>query len=153
MSLSPGRAIPRDMREWDRWAASQVAIPPQDVKVFTPVWTGFSVDPTGDLYFANLGTQALIWAASNITTGTSNATTFTISNLPSSIQPVTQRESTMFAFDNGGFCQATARMTGSTITFCLNTVVGSIVRPLSSGWTNPGTKGLSSVSWWLYPLV
>src|SRR5690606_14415908 len=55
-------------------------------ETFTPTWTGFSSAPSGDLSYIDFGSYAMLWATS-ILTGTSNASTMTITNLPTAIRP------------------------------------------------------------------
>src|SRR5690606_6811291 len=59
------------------------------VQSFTPTWTGFGVgdEPSGDLYYANLGTHAMLWVGGSNLTGVSNSTSMSVTNVPSAIRP------------------------------------------------------------------
>lgn len=157
VSLDPGRSIPKDLREWDRWAMGQVAIPARDVKTFTPTWTGFSVDPAGDMKYANLGEVAVVWPTTTLTLGTSNATTFVLNGLPDEIVPdAVQRVSgSVWLWDNGNVFEGVAQVSslGNSIAFALKAVSGSNIAMGSlSGWTPAGNKGIDTGSFIIYPL-
>src|SRR5262249_28757836 len=54
----------------------------------TPSWTGFSVAPTGLMFYQIVGRQVLLqWQG---TQGTSNANFMTIGNLPGNLRPTTK---------------------------------------------------------------
>lgn len=55
---------------------------------FTPTWTGFSADPSGDFNYAlsTDGRLAMMWTDSDMI-GTSDAVTMTFSGLPAAIRP------------------------------------------------------------------
>ena len=84
-------------------------------------------------------------------TGTSNATSFTITGLPSAIQPTgTFVTPTFVLTDASGTTLADAVISGSTITMRKWSSVTSLS---SSGWTNSGTKGFGTGWFITYPLI
>lgn len=107
---------------------------------FSPSWTGFSAAPTGNMSWQITGRLATLeWLG---TTGTSNATSMTIGNLPSNLRPTTKSllgmQSTI-VIDNGN------RVQGSVGHGSLGTVQFNMGSPLSgTGFTNSGTKGLDT---------
>lgn len=107
---------------------------------FTPSWTGFSAAPTGNMSWQITGRQATIeWLGG---TGTSNAASMTIGNLPSNLRPTSKSllgmQSTI-VIDNGN------RVQGSVGHGSLGTLQFNMGSPLSgTGFTNVGTKGLDT---------
>lgn len=105
---------------------------------FTPAWSGFSADPTGDMAWQITGRLVTLeWTG---TTGTSNATHMTIGNLPINLRPTTKSLVGMIACvvidDNN-------RVMGSMGHGSLGTLQFNCDSPLSgTGFTNSGTKGL-----------
>ena len=109
---------------------------------FTPTWGGFSSDPTGDwsyhiFRFGSSGDgRALVVLCPQFNaspSGTSNATTMTITNLPSALQPNSAIEAPVNLIDNGGAVAGRARFAASaTLTFNLH----------GSSFTGSGTKGV-----------
>lgn len=105
---------------------------------FTPSWTGFSAAPTGNMSWQITGRQVTLeWLGG---TGTSNATSMTIGNLPSNLRPTTKSLLGMqssIVIDNGN------RVQGSVGHGSLGTLQFNMGSPLSgSGFTNSGTKGI-----------
>jgi hypothetical protein len=76
------------------------------VQSFTPTWgaNGFSSDPTGDLFYLDLGAIVYLWARGNLL-GTSDDAAMTITNLPTAIRPSSAglgvKNALSFAIDNG----------------------------------------------------
>jgi hypothetical protein len=115
---------------------------------FTATLTGFTTTVTGTVnYRIHAGICWLYNLGSSIQ-GTSNATTMTMTGMPTACKPATtDRYAPCIAQDNGSSKSAGAAIqTSGTITF-------SVDDPLSaSGFTNSGTKGLWN-GWTLsYPL-
>jgi len=112
---------------------------------FTPTYGGFSADPTGTVFWALTGTNNnIVTLRLAFGTGTSNAATFSITNLPSNLQPVTAQSVPII-----GLHDNTADLTpvsiayviaGATLSFGLD---GS--NPTGGGWTGSGTKGVQSI--------
>jgi hypothetical protein len=157
MSLSPGAVLPRDMNpvQFGAWARAQQAVPHRDVKTFTPTaFVGFSVPPTGELLYADLGAIAMIWTNGPYL-GTSNATTFELSGVPEAIRP-TEDTSVMFSGYNGGLiipAQATVLPNGDIAFENAQTtaLLGGPDIHFTDAWINPGTKGLPSGAFLIYP--
>lgn len=112
---------------------------------FTPTWTGFTSSPGGTLFWTRIGATVTLFTNAAIT-GTSNATTMTITNLPAEIQPTRDCGIPVLGMEDNGtqnqFGQAVASHSG-TITFSLmqaNTSTGVIQPHL---FTASGTKGFS----------
>lgn len=101
MPLSPGAITPRDMnpREWATYVAQSGIQADRRGKAFTPQWSGFSVNPTGDLSYMDFGAIVILWADAR-TTGTSNDSGMTITNLPAAITPSGERLVTSFVVNN-----------------------------------------------------
>lgn len=156
VSLSPGRVIPRDMdaRAFDRWAMGQQAMPHRDVRTFTPTWSGFSVDPVGDLSYIDLGAMVVIFSSDDLT-GTSNAVNFDIGGLPEAIRPSGNRMLVCMArdgVDGDVFAVATVQAAG-TIAMLQSyeqDVLGSAT-VTTNAWANAGTKGLIGGFTIMYP--
>lgn len=154
VSLSPGKSIPRDMREWDQWAAAQQSLPHRDVKTFTPTWTGFSVDPTGDLSYIDAGAFVILFSDVDVT-GTSDAVDFDIGGLPEAIRPSSNRMLMTMARDGvDGDIFAVAIVNANGVISMLQSyeqdVLGSAT-VTTNAWANTGTKGLIAGFTLMYP--
>lgn len=66
---------------------------------FAPTWTGFSTDPTGNFSYIDFGSYVLLFSAITAA-GNSNATTMSISNLPSGIRPSDVRTAVTVVVNN-----------------------------------------------------
>jgi hypothetical protein len=115
---------------------------------FTPSWSGFSADPTGDMAWQVTGRMATLeWLG---TTGTSDANFMTIDNLPSNLRPTTRSLVGMSAavmIDNG------ANKLGSVGHAALGTVQFNLgTTPSGTGFTTSGPKGLDTGWTWTYLL-
>jgi len=119
---------------------------------FTPTWTGFSTDPTGDLFYTKIvktdasgnehGVVTLYQTALALQ-GVSNATGMTITGIPEAIRPAQPRNCPIETEDNGAFIESVGRIASSgTITFFAKEVSGSNIGYNNSGYTNSGNKGL-----------
>jgi hypothetical protein len=123
------------------WQTTQWVLQNPNVALlsFTPAWTGFSVAPTGDMDYQIVGRVATLqWRG---TTGTSNATSMTIGNLPNNLRPALSsitRLGVTVVIDSGAAALGAFLFSGgSTLEFQKGTAP-----PSSSGFTNSGTKGL-----------
>lgn len=140
--VSPGRAIPRDLREWDRFIRESGIQGDPATHLFTPTWVGFSVAPAGDLRYHDFGDIVAIWAGVD-GTGTSNATSFSISGMPESIRPTGQRSSFALVMDNG--LEAPGRIvvdTDGTAFFQREVVSGGNLQYSTTAFTAANVKGL-----------
>ena len=122
-------------------AAAQVDMTP-DTGTFVGTFTGFTAGVTGTCTWARVGKVVTLTFPSTAN-GTSNATTFTMTGLPSAIQPsaLTQAISLANAAvrDNGApptpCPSATVTAASGTVTFALGG---------ASSWTAAGNKGFTS---------
>lgn len=158
MPLSPGRVVPRDMdaRQWDTFVAQAgiQADRPESIKTFTPTWTGFSADPSGDLSYYDFGTIVMIFYDNSLSlVGTSNTTSMGITNLPASIQPRgVRRGGGVPLIDNGSAADGGFVVNGATVTFYVGdtaTLPGRVFLN-SAGFTAASTKGLMGGSLLIY---
>lgn len=119
---------------------------------FTGTFTGFSGSVSGTIYWKKTGQFVSLRAGAQIS-GTSNATTFTITGLPAVIQPATNRFVNVSGLINngvdgliGGFS-----INGGTISVQrMDMTTGSVS---VSNWTASGTKGVEVGFTAIYPLV
>lgn len=118
---------------------------------FTPGFTGFSASPSANTaQYAITGN--LVALQLSFTTGTSNATTFTITGLPAAIRPL-RKQVLRFPglVDNGG--------TLSTGQAVINTdgTISLYPSDASTAWTNTGNKGGTGAgpaySTLVYPII
>lgn len=113
-----------------------------DKGTFTATWGGFSAAPaTTAIPFVRMGnTVILTFPGSN--TGTSNASSFTMSGLPAQLQPThAQLVPLMGLVDNGGLVASSFAYipVGSVINF------GKLITDgVTTDWTGSGTKGFST---------
>lgn len=102
---------------------------------FTITGTGFAANPTATAIWEKHQDMVLLHIPS--LTGTSNATTFTLTGLPAAIQPTKTAYSFVSAVDNGGAVTGLAILTAGSGT------VGLFASPAGAIWTNSGTKTLN----------
>ena len=110
---------------------------------FTPTLTGFSADPSSPTTSWALSGQT-VTLRMGFTTGTSDATTFTITNLPAALTPVNAQIVPIIGLhDNTADSAAVGSIliSGTTLTFGLG---GD--NPLGGGFTASGTKGFSNAN-------
>jgi len=111
---------------------------------FTGTLTGMTGSVTGTVNYQRIGNHVFLWINSAIT-GTSNASTMTMTGLPAIVTPATAVRASGLVqgfTDNGGGTKigGTTASTSGILTFTL--VSGS---PLDiTGFTSSGTKGLSA---------
>lgn len=105
---------------------------------FTPTYTGFSIDPSGDINYTLRGNVVRMILPAG--PGTSNATTFTISNLPAALRPQAGtggHHPVTTLLDNGNQSWGSVSITTSaTMTF--------YNQGNASGFTASGNKGFIS---------
>lgn len=99
---------------------------------FTCTGTGFSVDPTGTAYYTVIGNVVTVDYPA--LTGTSDATTFTITGQPAAIQPTTAKDGTTRTQDNGAAYVAASYAIGT------NGVVTLAANADGGAFTASGTK-------------
>lgn len=119
--------------------ATAIAAIQPTVGSFTPVWVGFSADPTGDIFWAKDGN--IITLQFPVGAGTSNATDFAISNLPAALRPVTDQYVPMIALRDNSVVLGVVGGVGITPAGQANfSADGS---GDTQNWTASGSKGFS----------
>jgi hypothetical protein len=111
---------------------------------FTGTLTGMSSSTTGTVNWRKVGGVVELWITSAIT-GTSNATSLTLTGLPSAVQPTSAVGLLpTVTIDNGssGLSFASISAGGSTISFTYSFVSGTKVFSGVDQYTASGTKGL-----------
>ena len=106
---------------------------------FTATGNGFSGSVTGTATYQRFG-NIVVLQLPNLS-GTSNATTFTVTGLPSIIQPSVARICRINAVDNGSAVvdgQTVAGFTAASGTITIYKAANA------SGWTNSGTKAIQA---------
>lgn len=117
---------------------------------FTPTWTGFSADPTGVISWQQIGRHVIL-TTTNSMTGTSNAVTMTVTNLPAAIRPVAVSQYIACnVLDAGNILLGSAFFTAGSATISFHVmstaVVANRVSPSASAFTNSGVKGLGNMT-------
>lgn len=110
---------------------------------FVPTWTGFSAAPTGSIFYQRIGALCIVQMDALDTTGTSNATSMTLTNLPSVLRPQSSPNARQpcVIVDNGADAAGAFGFSGipaSTIVFYKGTAP-----PSASGFTGSGSKGFA----------
>lgn len=125
---------------------------------FTGTLTGMSSSTTGTVKYRIVGGVVFMWVDTAIT-GTSNATTMTMTGLPSECQPAAKRFAYCVTTDEGGNRPSVAELAAGsgTVTFSIlqdDTGSGGFSLGLaSSGFGSSLTKGLGT-GWLIsYPLT
>ncbi len=130
---------------------------------WAPTWTGFGTNPTGNLRWQIISGEDRGWVMISDDTGVqitglSNATTFTITGIPTIIRPTTavQVRSTMFEGISSGFggqtciCRITA---AGVITFRTGLITAGFFTLSGTNWNNDNlAKGLTQGCQFMYPL-
>jgi hypothetical protein len=114
---------------------------------FTATLTGMTTTVTATAKYTIAGNIVVIGIPT--TTGTSNAATFSITGLPSSLQPSSLTQTAYFDSENAGagaLAQAVVTPGSATISFGIGAISGSFLEFTASGWTPSGTKGLIDFS-------
>jgi hypothetical protein len=127
-------------------AAALVDMTP-DTGTFTVTYTGFSGTAlTATARWVKFGNEVTIYIPTNVS-GTSNATTFTLTGIPSAIQAtVAQNSPVVSAQDNTVQCYGVIGI-GPGGTWTMNKFTnGAAGFGVSSTWTGSGTKGLLACS-------
>lgn len=116
-----------------------------DTGSFTGTLTGMSGATSGTVTWSKMGQLVTITIAS--VTGTSNTTAMTMTGLPASLEPATQRQLVPInLIDGGSNVAGYADITNgsTTVTFARIVAATGVYSP--SGFTNSGSKGLSLAS-------
>lgn len=124
------RSIPQDVREWNTYLQSL-----ETYGTATVALTGFGTPPTGTIVWCKFGRRVTLTFPEAIT-GTSNATSLTLTGLPLSICPASVKRFLTELTDNGTSVLALGVLSGTTITFHTDAPFSA------SGWTNSGSKGV-----------
>lgn len=102
---------------------------------FTGTLTGYASPPTGSVKYAIAG--KIVTLNIPVLSGTSNATTMTLTGAPVALKPVTAKTVLVIATDNGTAAVATAVIgTDGVLTFSKGLGTGG-------AWTGSGTKGVA----------
>jgi hypothetical protein len=123
-------------------------IPTQTTGSFTGTFTGFTATVTGTVNWVAIGKMVImtIPAAS----GTSNATSFTMTGIPAAIQPATANTMGNLAGNvvqnNTAYVTCDWTINGGTMTFFNGASEGS------ASWTAAGTKGFLNPAFAVYSL-
>ena len=111
---------------------------------FTVTGTGFAVNPTGTAEYVKVGTLVSLYVPA--LTGTSNATTFTLTGLPAAIVPTLQAYALVVATDNGVRVTTLATLSPGSSVLTINVTING------GAWTTSGTKALLPC-WLTYALL
>lgn len=110
-----------------------------DTGTFTGTMTGMTTSPTILITFRRMGSIYVYTGAASTVSGTSNATTMTMTGIPAVAQVSTQQAVYCRVVDNGVTQLGIALLGGASVTFGLGSAT-------SGGFTAAGTKGLP-VGW------
>lgn len=135
------------------WRVLETPILPSD-----GTFTGFAAGamPAFTINWEKVGNLVILTLEPGGTyTGTSDATGFTITALPAAITPTATLATNLFqCTDAGSGTAARCSISSSnTITFQKGVVTGANMNCTTTGWTNSGTKGLSSTWQLIYALA
>jgi len=106
---------------------------------FAATITGFSAAPSATVTWSKIGKQACL--SIGVITGTSNATTFTITNLPSALWPAMSVPLTYQGTDSGSVIN-----TGTGYIIGGSGVISFVKSWAAQAWTASGTKGAAGVN-------
>lgn len=123
-----------------------VAEIPEEAKLvqgsFQVLQTGYSANLTPTIYYRIFengdGDGKVATLRSGTSTGTSNSTAMTLTNIPTALQPSAASFCPCIVTDDGNSLMGGAYISGSTITFYVDATLSA------TGFTNTGTKGLPS---------
>lgn len=146
--VNPGRVPPSKMtdREWARFISDNGLQGASEELAFPPDWTGFSVDPAGDINYIDFG--AIVWMyRSAVLVGTSNAATCAFTGIPAQIRPSGTRLCECYVVNSSGTNIGAVEISAAgAATFFVGTVtpVGVIetIMPIAGNFVASGNKGL-----------
>ncbi len=132
--------LPSTEQEWNTFLFELQRWIKNETGIFAPTFTGFSADPgTPVVEWARFG--QIVVLEFNFTTGTSNATGFTITNLPSAITPKYECYTLVGDMQDNGVALTEPSIvkvgTDSVLTFYAGVTVGDT-------WTGASTKGFNT---------
>jgi hypothetical protein len=110
---------------------------------FTGTLTGFAAGPTGTVTWVQSGNMVTLLFPAGMT-GTSNATTMTMTGLTPALEPIHTQQALLFLEDSGGtasVCMAQLTAGSGTITFFKGSAINSFS---ATGFTATGTKGVAT---------
>lgn len=114
---------------------------------FTGTITGCTTSPTGTIAYQRIGNIVTLWCEAGVT-GTSNASTLTMTGLPAIVQPAGASKKVFSAFMTDGTAGSVAigvgQVLAGTATFSIGSTSGGLLISTASAWTASGTKGLSA---------
>lgn len=119
---------------------------------YTPGFTGFSSNPFYNLvHYVDLG-NLVILEIRNSMTGTSNASSFTLTGMPLAIRPTADYSMVCQVMDNGApLLGGVTISTGGTITGELVRATGSNFYFANTAFTSSGQKGFYGGTTFIYP--
>ena len=130
--------MPTTQQEWSTFIQELSKWIKNETGVFLPTFNGFSSDPsTPSCVYHRYG--QIVQLEFVFTTGTSNQTFFTITNLPATITPklnVIQPIS--------GLVDNNVNLANAQVEVASDGTIAFYTDGHETGWTNPGTKGFSS---------
>lgn len=134
--------------QWYWWNGSAWAVVSSTLTgSFTGTLTGFSgTAPSGTIYYSINGNLVTLSTHGVAITGTSNATSFTMTGLPAALQPAHAKDVACGGFEDNtttnwfGACSFGA--SSGTITFAQGLEASAFIYYSAAGWVNTGTKGL-----------
>lgn len=104
---------------------------------FTGTFTGFTTSPTLTIYVTKVGNSANLTPGTSSTTATSNATTKTITGMPSAIRPTRDQPFFFAGLDNGGtIAMAFAKITSAGVISFFSSLIGG-------AWTASGSANIT----------
>ena len=116
---------------------------------FVATWGGFSSDPNVTVLYRIISNIAIVTFDVVSATGTSNATTFTITNVPAALQPGIGGSNICFipgAIDNGSNINGmTVDVQAGLATWLFG---AGLTNPGGGGWTAAGSKGFATGDQW-----
>lgn len=108
---------------------------------YTGTATGMTTSPTGTINFVRNGKTVTMSISSGLFTGTSNATTFTITGGPTTMRPTSTKSCLGRGVDNGA-----GLTTAVNIQIETTGLITLFSNPAGGAWTNSGAKALSNSS-------
>jgi len=136
--------MPTTQRQWIDFIKELDTHLAGETDAFTPTWTGFSSDPSGGVvYWKKVGTL-VVMSFSISAVGTSNATTFSITGIPTAVTPISGGTAVQIVVpivgvvDNGTESWGTAAVNSSSI------INFGFKDTDFTSWTNSGNKGFNT---------
>lgn len=110
---------------------------------FTGTLTGCTTSPTATFNYSRNGVIMCIDCSAGLT-ATSNTTSMTVTGMPASLTPARTQVVRCYVTDNSTVKGARCTISGTTLTFDLEQVVGAVIVPTAAFFTNTGTKGVTA---------